>query len=98
MSHVRLTERMLQREGVVMGPSKLADATAFFHRDREFAHFHSDEEIDIRLPHDEQQEFVTLDPVRPRPHRSPWIAVRIVTEEDVDLALRMAERALAVLE
>ena len=93
-----LSERLLAREGVTRAASKLAKTTAFFAGGREFAHFHGEGEIDIRLPAQHQRDYVTRGPVRPRPHRSPWIAVRIESEADVDLAMEMIERTLAALE
>lgn len=94
----RLSERLLEREGITSGPSTLANTTAFFAGGTEIAHFHGEEEVDVYLPSSLQREYVTRDPVRPRPHASPWIAVRITTEADVELALEMIDRARAALD
>ena len=93
-----LRERLLAREGVTSGPSTLAKTTAFFAGGEELAHFHGDDEIDVRLPPRHQRDYVTRGPVRPRPHPSPWIAIRFESEADVELALEMFDRARAALD
>jgi len=89
-----LEARLVAIEGVTAGPSRLGSTRGFFVRGKEFAHFHEDDEIDVRLPPAQQREFMTLDPVRPRPHRSPWIAVRLESEADVEIALDMLALAI----
>jgi Luciferase len=45
----RLEERLRRLPGLEVRPSPVAGGTALFFRGREFAHFHSANELDLRL-------------------------------------------------
>jgi len=68
-------------------------------RGKEFAHFHTDSEIDIRLGKDVIQREGLVHPSDSRVHparssSSPWFEMKILRASDVDEALRLVQLAL----
>jgi Luciferase len=71
-------------------------------RGKEFAHFHSDQEIDIRLGKNviQQERLVRVSDSTVHPTRSdgfPWYALAVRSESDLDEALRLIKIALSGL-
>ena len=93
-----LTRRLSLISGVVSGPSRVGNPAhfAWFTGQREFAHLHSPEVLDIRLPKSVQDELRTDPRATFRKHRSAWVEFRIESEADLEDAvrlLRIAEKA-----
>ena len=83
-----LTARILALPGVEERKSRFADFLAFHVGQREFAHFHSDEELDVRLTR------VCIRELGIEGARTDWVAVPLRTQDDVSAALELVERAL----
>jgi hypothetical protein len=80
-------------EGFETRLSKVAGGTALFFRGKEFAHFHNDHEIDLRLTRKVIKSLGLSHPPRSQLHptrsaSSHWIEVRFNTEAE---AMRVAE-------
>ena len=83
-------------------PSKVAGGTALFCKGKEFAHFHNDNEIDLRLTktlikslglsHSPRSAFHPT-----RAASSNWIEVRFHTMEEVHAAAELVRQAMSRL-
>lgn len=101
MSSIRKTlENELKKlDAVDVRLWKDSDLMCVFFRDKEFAHFHDAEEIDIRL----SQKFIKKEGLRPledskyhpkRSQKSRWMQMRFRTKEDVSNLLSLIERLI----
>jgi hypothetical protein len=97
-----LIAELNQISGFDARPSPVAGGTALFYRGKEFAHFHHDQELDLRLT---RQLIKSLGLVHP-PHSaqhptrsaaSPWIEVQFNTEEDARRAVQLVKTAIEQL-
>lgn len=88
--------------GLEARPSHVAGGTALFYQGKEFAHFHHDKEIDLRLT---RKVIKSLGLVRP-PHSaqhptrsasSQWIEIEFHTEEEVRQVVQLVKTAIAQL-
>ena len=96
----RLLSELEGIEGFEALPSKVAGGTALFYRGKEFAHFHHDEEIDLRLTRKVIKSMGLQHPPRSSHHptrsaTSNWIEVRFSTEPE---AIRVAELVKVAIE
>lgn len=80
-------------------PSKVAGGSAIFYKNKEIAHFHHNNEIDIRLT----KKVIKLEKLNQpddsefHHHRGPsseWIELRFKTEKQVDEVVRLFKMAL----
>jgi hypothetical protein len=78
---------------------KDSDLMCVFFRGKDFAHFHDEEEIDIRL----SQKFIKKEELKPledskyhstRSKKSRWMQMRFQTGEDVSNLLSLIERLI----
>jgi hypothetical protein len=94
-----LVQKLEKIPGLENRPSKVAGGSAIFYRNKEIAHFHHDNEIDIRLTkkvirqeglnHPTDSDF--------HHHRSPqseWIEVRFRKTADIDEVIRLFKLGL----
>lgn len=94
-----LLTRLEKIAGLEHKPSKVAGGTAVFYKGKEIAHFHHNNEIDVRLTkkviktegltHPEGSKF--------HHHRSPsseWIELRFRRQEHLDEVVRLFKLAL----
>ncbi len=94
-----LVEKLETISNVESRPSKVAGGSAFFYNNKEIAHFHHDNEIDIRLTkkvikreglsHPTDSDF--------HHHRGPsseWIELRFKSQKQVDEVVRLFKLAL----
>jgi len=92
-----LEKKILSLPGVERRKSRFSHQTAYFIKDREFAHFHSSNEIDIRLTKKGQQrlrEQSKGDPrLKFRPHPSDWVSVFCKLPSDIQFAFDLAQMA-----
>jgi hypothetical protein len=90
-----LEKKILSLPSVERRKSRFNHETAYFIRGREFAHFHSSNEIDIRLTKKRQQrlrEQSSCDPrLKFRPHPSDWVSVICRLRKDVHFAFDLAQ-------
>jgi len=74
------------------------DRTAFYIGQREFAHFHHNGEIDVRLTRRYQQEYSGLlakdKRIKFRERPSQWISIKFATTSDVGYAFSIVSLAL----
>lgn len=80
-------------------PSTVAGGSAIFYRDREIAHFHSNNEIDVRLTRKVIKQEGLSHPNdslvhRNRSRNSEWIELRFTRQEHVDEIVRLFKLAL----
>ena len=83
-------------------PSKVAGGTALFYKGKEFAHFHNDNEIDLRLTKTLIKSLGLSHPPRTAFHptraaSSNWIEVRFHTREEVTAAAELVRQAVSKL-
>ena len=93
-----LRDLILTLPGVVEGKSRFSDRLAYTVGRKEFVHFHSATEVDIRLPRKHQR---TLPPpldaiARPKP-TSDWIPMPLGGPDDVETAFRLIQAAYRTL-
>ena len=98
----QLLQLLASVEGVTVEPSPVAGGTALFFRGREFAHFHHDNELDLRLTKKVILSLGLSHPVGSVHHPvraagSPWIEVRFNSEREVQRAAELVELAVAQL-
>ena len=89
-------------EGFAALPSKVAGGTALFFKGKEFAHFHHDNEIDLRLTKAVIKQLGLVHPDRSpfHPTRSPssqWIEVRFYSSVEVQHVAALVKKAIAAL-
>ena len=89
-------------EGLEVRPSPVAGGTALFYRGREFAHFHNDNELDLRLTKSVIAAEGLTHPSASIHHptrslSSPWIEVRFNTLKDIAQVARLVKLAVAKL-
>lgn len=80
-------------------PSKVAGGSAIFYKNKEIAHFHDDNEIDVRLTKKIIRKEGLNHPSDSKihKHRSPsseWIEIRFHKASDVDEVVRLFKLAL----
>ncbi|MDB6062591.1 MAG: hypothetical protein JWM78_2694 [Verrucomicrobiaceae bacterium] len=102
----QLKERLLielrKIDGVQDRPSPVAGGTALFYFDKEFAHFHDGNELDLRLTKKKIQA-LGLSHLKGSVHHpnrspnSPWIEIRFNDENDVAQLKKLVEIAVGEL-
>ena len=98
-----LLSQLASIESFEARPSKVAGGTALFYRGKEFAHFHNDREIDLRLTRKVIQSLGLAHPARSELHptrsaSSQWIELRFHSEDEVRRVAELVRRAIAELE
>lgn len=83
-------------------PSPVAGGSALFYKDKEFAHFHNDNELDLRLGKRRISQEALVHPKDSlfHPKRSagsPWIELRFNNEDDVGQVVRLVRIAVEAL-
>lgn len=89
-----LVQKLERIPGLEDRPSKVAGGSAIFYKDKEIAHFHHDNEIDIRLTNKVIRKEGLTHPSNSKihKHRSPnseWIEVRFRATKDIDEVVRL---------
>jgi Family of unknown function (DUF5519) len=98
----KLLQLLASVEGLTAEPSPVAGGTALFYRGREFAHFHNDHELDLRLTSKVIRSLGLSHPAGSvhHPNRSassPWIEVRFQSDSEVERAAELVRLAVAQL-
>jgi Family of unknown function (DUF5519) len=83
-------------------PSKVAGGTALFFRGKEFAHFHNDHEIDLRLTRKVIKSLGLSHPTGSQLHptrsaSSQWIEIRFYNACEVQRVAELVKLAIAQL-
>ncbi|MCB0393491.1 MAG: DUF5519 family protein [Bdellovibrionales bacterium] len=94
-----LIEKLEKIPGLEDRPSKVAGGSAIFFRNKEIAHFHHDNEIDLRLSKKLIKSEKLIHPKDSKVHsgRSPtsnWIELRFKTKKDIDNIVRLFRLAI----
>jgi hypothetical protein len=83
---------------VARRPSRWGHTHAYFVGDREIAHFHGDQRIDVRLTKERIRELVSEgafdERVKTRGPSAEWVAVRVAGVRDLALALFLVREAV----
>ena len=90
--------RLLDLPDVTLGRWKDTDLICVFYRGKEFAHFHGDSILDLRLStkiiRDEQLTRAVSARIHPkRSQNSRWIGIEFRTSADIDRLLHLVVRA-----
>jgi Family of unknown function (DUF5519)/Domain of unknown function (DU1801) len=98
----QLLDLLASCEGLEARPSPVAGGTALFYRGREFAHFHHDQELDLRLTSRLIRSLGLSHPAGSRFHpsrsaSSPWIELRFNTPAEVQQVAECVRLAMAQL-
>lgn len=94
-----LIKKLERISGLEDRPSKVAGGSAIFYKDKEIAHFHDDNEIDVRLTKKVIRKEGLHHPTDSKihKHRSPsseWIEIRFHKAKDVEEVVRLFKLAL----
>jgi hypothetical protein len=83
--------------GVVASESMFSEDGAWWADGKEIAHFHGDDEIEVRLTRGgirARRTELRADPrVTLRPNSSDWLTVTVATKDDVDFVVGLVEQA-----
>ena len=93
----RLGDRILELSDVELRKSRFSEREAFYVGKREFAHFHRQNEIDIRLTRKvirNLKEELKADPKATLRGSSDWLEYRFPRSGDLDRAAELAALAL----
>ncbi len=98
----QLLQALATIDGLTAEPSPVSGGTALFYQGREFAHFHHDNELDLRLTKKVIQAEGLAHPTDsvhhpPRSPSSPWIEVRFRTASEVERTAELVKLAIAQL-
>ena len=94
-----LIKRLERIPGLEDRPSKVAGGSAIFYNGKEIAHFHHDNEIDVRLTKKVIRKEGLMHPTDSELHRhrtpsSEWIELRFRKSKDLDEVVRLFKLAL----
>ncbi|MGA8302116.1 MAG: luciferase family protein [Thermoplasmata archaeon] len=96
-----LERRLTELPGVVRQPARRGHGYSYFVGDREIAHFHGDERLDVRLTKERIRRRLregTFDwRVRTRGPSAEWVAVRVSEAPDILLAVALVEEAIRTI-
>ena len=89
-------------DGLEVRASPVAGGTALFYKGREFAHFHSEHELDLRLTKKVIHRLGLTHPQGSGQHpgrstNSPWIVVTFHAEDDIERVSDLVKLAVANL-
>lgn len=97
-----LLAELMKIDGIEDRPSPVSGGSALFFRGKEFAHFHHDQELDLRLT---KRVIHSLGLSHPegsvhhpdRSPNSPWIAIRFNDARDIVDVCKLVRCAIAAL-
>jgi len=97
-----LLQELRKIDGVEDRPSPVSGGSALFYHDKPFAHFHSENELDLRLTKKIIKKLGLSHPPDSvhHPNRSPnsaWIEVRFASTNEIDNVLKLVRLAVAEL-
>ncbi len=94
-----LIAKLEKIKGLEDRPSKVAGGSAIFYKNKEIAHFHNDNEIDVRLTKKLIRKEALVHPTDSQIHHhrsanSEWLEIRYHKAADVDEVVRLFKLAL----
>lgn len=98
----KLLQSLVSIEGLAVEPSPVAGGIALFYRRREFAHFHNDHELDLKLTKNTIRALGLSHPAASTHHptrssSSPWIELRFHTTADAERVVELVKVAIEQL-
>lgn len=87
----QLRDLLMTFPSVVERQNRFGTKHAYFFREKEFAHFHSESQLDIRIPHPEIRG-IAPEAIE-NPFSSQWILFNINSQEDARKALILLKKA-----
>jgi hypothetical protein len=98
----KLLEQLRKIDGVEDLPSPVSGGSALFHHGKPFAHFHNDNELDLRLTRQVIQQLGLSHPPDSFHHpdrtsNSAWIEVRFSSVRDIDRVAKLVRIAVEQL-
>jgi len=98
----KLINELRKIDGVEDSPSPVAGGTALLYRGKEFAHFHNENELDLRLTKKVIKSLGMSHPPGSAQHpnrspNSPWIEVRFNDSGDLEMVSKLVRLAVAEL-
>jgi Family of unknown function (DUF5519) len=95
-----LEEKLQEIPGVTRRPSRWGHRHAYFTGEREIAHFHGDQRLDVRLTRawirERKSEGAFDERVTTRGPSAEWVAVRVIDARDVAFAASLVQEAVQV--
>lgn len=95
-----LERRLTQISGLVRHRARRGRGYSYFVADREIAHFHGDQRMDVRLTREKIRKRISERPfdhrVRTRGPSADWVAVRILELHDLRMAVALVKEAMQV--
>ena len=93
-----LERRLTAIPGLARRASRRGRGHTYFAGDREIAHFHGDQRLDVRLTAEAIRQRVSErafdERVRTRGPSAEWVAIQVVGDQDLPLALSLVEAAV----
>jgi hypothetical protein len=93
-----LEQKLSEIPGVTRRASRFGHAHAYFVGDREIAHFHGDQRLDVRLTRVRIRELASEgafdERVKTRGPSADWVAVTVAGVRDLALALSLVQEAV----
>ena len=98
----KLLDELRKIDGVEDSPSPVAGGTALLFHGKEFAHFHNENELDLRLTKKVIKALGMSHPPDSRIHpkrsaNSPWIEVRFNNSDDIEKVSKLVRLAVSEL-
>ena len=98
----KLVDELRKIEGVEDRPSPVSGGSALFYHGKEFAHFHNENELDLRLTKKVIKALGMSHPPGSHHHpnrspNSPWIEVRFNKSSDIENVSKLVKLAVAEL-
>lgn len=95
----KLVQELEKIKGLENRPSKVAGGSAIFYKNKEIAHFHNNNEIDVRLTKKVIRQMGLSQPTDSKfhHHRGPgseWIELRFRSQNHVDKVVELFKLAL----
>lgn len=99
----QLFDLLNEIDGLAIKPSPVAGGFALFYKNSEFAHFHSDNELDLKLGKKLIAQEGLKHPANSvfhpkRSTNSPWIELRFSSEAELKTVARLVELAISKIE
>ena len=87
----QLRDMLITFPSVVERQNEFGTKHAYFYRNREFAHFHSENQMDIKIPRNEIEQ-IAPDAIE-NPFSAQWILFNINSEDDAKRAFLLLQKA-----
>lgn len=87
----KIHSRILSWENIIEKPNRFG-TPSFFINDNEFAHFHSESQLDVRIPKSISQVIKLDKRIEPNPYSDKWFLINFKNENDAKFALNIIRK------